>query len=83
MRTVLPEKALQGNLDPTVLFGPREKIRKEAERVLSSFGPGTGHVFNLGHGILPKTPVDNVKYLVESVREISEKIRSEGEAYAA
>src|SRR5215203_2655540 len=46
-------KALQGNMDPTVLFAPREKIREEAERVLQSYGTGAGHVFNLGHGILP------------------------------
>lgn len=66
-------KALQGNLDPTVLFAPKEKIRLETERVLKSFGPGPGHVFNLGHGILPKTPVENVRYFVECVKELSAK----------
>lgn len=64
-------KALQGNLDPAILFAPREKIRMETARVLRSFGPGAGHVFNFGHGILPNTPVDNVKYLIECVRELS------------
>src|SRR5215204_4140851 len=44
-------RALQGNMDPTVLFAPREKIRQETERVLQSYGTGAGHVFNLGHGI--------------------------------
>lgn len=64
-------KALQGNMDPTVLFAPKEKIRLETERVLRSYGDGPGHVFNLGHGILPKTPVENVKYFVECVKELS------------
>lgn len=64
-------KALQGHMDPTVLFAPKEKIRLETERVLRSYGDGPGHVFNLGHGILPKTPVENVKYFVECVKELS------------
>lgn len=67
------KKALQGNLDPTVLFAPKEKIREETERVLASYGTGTGHVFNLGHGILPKTPVENTRYFVECVKELSAK----------
>jgi uroporphyrinogen decarboxylase len=69
-------KALQGNLDPTVLFGTKEKIKAEAGRVLRSYGPEPGHVFNLGHGILPKTPVENVKYLIECVSEISTEMRT-------
>jgi uroporphyrinogen decarboxylase len=64
-------KTLQGNLDPCVLFAPKEKIRSEVERILKNFGEGSGHVFNLGHGILPTTPVENTKYLVECVKEIS------------
>jgi uroporphyrinogen decarboxylase len=64
-------KALQGNMDPTVLFAPREKIRLETERVLRSYGSGPGHVFNLGHGILPATPVENARYFVKCVRELS------------
>ncbi len=66
-------KALQGNLDPTVLFAPKEKIRLETERVLKSYGEGSGHVFNLGHGILPATPVENAKYFVDCVKELSRK----------
>ena len=66
-------KALQGNMDPTVLFAPKEKIRQETERVLQSYGSGAGHVFNLGHGILPKTPVENTKYFVECIKELSAK----------
>jgi len=73
-------KALQGNLDPTILFAPKEKIRSEAARVIRSYGNGPGHIFNLGHGILPTTPVENVRYLVESVRELSSRRRDEAQA---
>jgi uroporphyrinogen decarboxylase len=70
-------KGLQGNLDPTVLFAPKEKIREETERVLQSYGKHAGHVFNLGHGITPKTPVENTKYFVECVKELSVKYHAE------
>ncbi len=66
-------KVLQGNLDPCVLFAPKEKIRSEIKRILSNFEKGSGHIFNLGHGILPKTPVENAKYLVDCVKELSIK----------
>jgi uroporphyrinogen decarboxylase len=75
-------KALQGNLDPTVLFAPKEKIREETERVLNSYGFGGGHIFNLGHGITPKTPVENTQYFVECVKELSAKYHAENEAEA-
>lgn len=63
--------ALQGNLDPTVLYGDKDKIRKEAIKVLKSFGKHNGHIFNLGHGILPDVPPENAKYLVDVVKEES------------
>ena len=63
--------ALQGNMDPTVLYAPKEKIREEVKRVLSSFGEGSGHIFNLGHGILPDVDPENAKALVEFVKEES------------
>lgn len=66
-------KALQGNLDPCVLFAPKEKIKEEVGRILDSFGQGSGHIFNLGHGILPTTPVENTRYLVDCVKELSSK----------
>jgi uroporphyrinogen decarboxylase len=66
-------KVLQGNLDPCVLFAPKEKIRAEIERILQNFGNGGGHIFNLGHGILPQTPVENAKFLVDCVKELSIK----------
>jgi uroporphyrinogen decarboxylase len=59
--------ALQGNLDPTVLLGTPANLTATAERILKDAGPG-GHIFNLGHGILPMTPVDNAKALVDYVK---------------
>jgi uroporphyrinogen decarboxylase len=72
-KVVAGSKALQGNLDPCVLFAPKDKIRQEAARVLENFGTGSGHVFNLGHGILPTTPVENARHLVNCVHELSVK----------
>lgn len=66
--------ALQGNLDPAILYGTREMITKEIERIVSVFGNQSGHVFNLGHGIFPDVPVDHVAFLVEQVREQSVKL---------
>jgi uroporphyrinogen decarboxylase len=61
--------AVQGNLDPCVLLGDRETIRKRAEEILRQAGGRPGHIFNLGHGVLPPTPVDNVKFLIDLVHE--------------
>ena len=63
--------ALQGNLDPAVLYAPPHLIRHEVQTVLSAFGSGPGHVFNLGHGIHPDVNPDNVKILVDAVHELS------------
>ncbi|MFA6598350.1 MAG: uroporphyrinogen decarboxylase [Ignavibacteriaceae bacterium] len=63
--------ALQGNLDPTVLYGNEAKIREEAKKVLNSYGKGSGHIFNLGHGILPDVNPENAKALVRIVNEES------------
>ena len=60
--------ALQGNLDPHALFGSPEHVRTEALAVLDSAGDAPGHVFNLGHGILPETPLASVEALVEAVQ---------------
>jgi uroporphyrinogen decarboxylase len=65
--------ALQGNLDPAVLYAPKEKIKEEALKVLESFGNGNGHIFNLGHGILPDINPEHVKYLVDIVKEESKR----------
>jgi uroporphyrinogen decarboxylase len=61
--------AIQGNLDPIALFAPWDELKKRAQRVLDQAGGRPGHIFNLGHGILPHTPVDNVKRLVDFVHE--------------
>ena len=69
--------ALQGNLDPTILLARPETIRTEVGKVLAAFGQrenGFGHVFNLGHGILPSTPPEAVTVMLEAVREIDRKI---------
>ncbi|MCH9715517.1 MAG: uroporphyrinogen decarboxylase [Gammaproteobacteria bacterium] len=63
--------ALQGNLDPTVLLTSPESIRSEVARVLSAFGAGSGHIFNLGHGITPDVPPENLRVMIEAVRELS------------
>ncbi|GAC1342023.1 MAG: uroporphyrinogen decarboxylase [Myxococcales bacterium] len=69
-KRVGPKVALQGNLDPTSLFLPREKLEARARRVLGEArAAGGGHVFNLGHGILPGTPVEGARALVELVHE--------------
>ena len=62
-------KAVQGNLDPTVLFASPDQIRKRAHRLMDEAGPEPGHIFNLGHGILPQTPMENAIALVEAVHE--------------
>ena len=70
-RRVGSRVALQGNLDPMALFGTVEAIEREAERVLSAYGPGPGHVFNLGHGVSQHTPPEHVQALVEAVHSRS------------
>jgi uroporphyrinogen decarboxylase len=62
-------QVVQGNLDPCLLFGPSEGVEQGVKDVLASWSDSTGHIFNLGHGILPETPVENVKRLVEWVKE--------------
>jgi uroporphyrinogen decarboxylase len=61
--------AVQGNLDPAVLFAPLPELKMRVHEMLRRTGSRPGHIFNLGHGILPETPVENVKACVEIVRE--------------
>jgi uroporphyrinogen decarboxylase len=63
--------ALQGNMDPALLRAPPARIRQEVVAVLDSYGPGSGHVFNLGHGITPDIDPEHVRALVDAVREFS------------
>ncbi|MCL4819161.1 MAG: uroporphyrinogen decarboxylase [Vicinamibacteria bacterium] len=65
------DRAVQGNLDPTLLFAPRERLLARVDDVLARARSRVGHVFNLGHGILPGTPVENVKAVVEHVHAVT------------
>ena len=62
---------LQGNLDPCVLYAQPERIRAEVQRILAEFGQGSGHVFNLGHGIHPQVDPDHAEAMIEAVHELS------------
>lgn len=70
-RRVGDRVALQGNLDPSILYARPEVIHREVERVLREFGSGSGHVFNLGHGVHPQIPPEHVKAMVDAVRSLS------------
>lgn len=63
--------ALQGNLDPSVLLSSPKVIQEQVRAVLNAFGPGPGYVFNLGHGITPDVPVENVQAMIDVVHEMS------------
>ncbi|MGB1139365.1 MAG: uroporphyrinogen decarboxylase family protein, partial [Halioglobus sp.] len=63
--------ALQGNMDPAMLFASPERIRAEVDAILQGYGHGSGHVFNLGHGITPGVNPDHVTAFVDAVQEIS------------
>lgn len=69
--TVGSEVALQGNLDPAMLFTTPQRIEEGVRTVLEKYGRGKGHIFNLGHGILPETPVENAKAMVKAVKKLS------------
>ncbi|HLB25482.1 MAG TPA: uroporphyrinogen decarboxylase [Nitrospirota bacterium] len=73
-RQVGPNKAVQGNLDPIALMAPIPEIDKRVKEIIAAAGD-TGHIFNLGHGIVPETPVDHVKALVDSVHRHGESHR--------
>ena len=63
--------ALQGNMDPCVLYASPERIRQEVASILESFGPGDGHVFNLGHGVHPHVDPDHLAVMADAVHELS------------
>ena len=68
--------ALQGNMDPSILYASPQAIQAEVGNILASFGNGNGHVFNLGHGITPEVNPDNVSAFVDAVHELSEQYNS-------
>jgi len=65
-----PDIALQGNLDPLLLLAPPEEIRARVRSVHEALGGAPGHIFNLGHGVLPQTPVAGVAAFVDAVKEL-------------
>jgi uroporphyrinogen decarboxylase len=69
--TVGNQVALQGNMDPQFLYRTADEIRAEVARILQAYGSGAGHIFNLGHGILPDVPPENVAVLIDAVHELS------------
>ncbi|MCG8325648.1 MAG: uroporphyrinogen decarboxylase [Thiotrichales bacterium] len=78
-RRVGDRVALQGNLEPAVLYAADDVIENEVERILADFGPGNGHVFNLGHGIHPQVDPDKVAVLVNAVHEKSRQFHADTE----
>jgi uroporphyrinogen decarboxylase len=64
-----PDRGIQGNLDPTLLLGPLERVFAAADEVLARAGGRPGHIFNLGHGILPSTPIEHVQALARYVHQ--------------
>ena len=68
-----PDIAVQGNLDPTVLYAPKEHIEREVKRILDENAGRPGHIFNLGHGILPTVDPEHAKFMVECVHKHSGK----------
>jgi uroporphyrinogen decarboxylase len=72
------DRAIQGNLDPVTLFAPQKQVLERAENILKLAANRPGHIFNLGHGILPHTPVENVQALARFVHEHSEQLTAAG-----
>ena len=72
-RRIGDKVALQGNLDPAILFSTPEVITSEVEKILEDYGNGNGHVFNLGHGISQFTPPESARSLVDAVHTLSKK----------
>ncbi len=72
-QTLGPEVAIQGNLDPVALFASQPALERAIRVVLAQAGGRPGHIFNLGHGILPETPVENVRYVVDRVHELTQQ----------
>ena len=74
-RSIGYESAIQGNLDPVCLLSTQSYVKNEAKKILDKTAGIPGHIFNLGHGVLPSTPVDNVLALVDIVHEYSQNIK--------
>jgi uroporphyrinogen-III decarboxylase len=72
-KTVGYDKGVQGNLDPLVLLAEKSEIRRRAKEVLAQAENRPGHIFNLGHGVVQQTPVENAIALIEMVHELSQR----------
>ncbi|HEX5109311.1 MAG TPA: uroporphyrinogen decarboxylase [Vicinamibacterales bacterium] len=70
-----PDRAIQGNLDPTLLLGPTSRMFQHTDDILKRVGGRPGHIFNLGHGILPSTPVEHVQMLAQYVHSASRRLK--------
>ena len=77
------DRAVQGNLDPTLLLGPTDRMLAHAEDILARAGGRPGHIFNLGHGILPSTPVEHVQMLAQYVHRASRRFSTRREPWDA
>ncbi|MCP4706807.1 MAG: uroporphyrinogen decarboxylase, partial [candidate division Zixibacteria bacterium] len=73
-KAALPNKAVQGNLDPTILFGTPEHVKEKTLQILDSLDNHDNLIFNLGHGILPETPIESVQALVDMVHNYRDKV---------
>jgi uroporphyrinogen decarboxylase len=82
-RRLGPRMPLQGNLDPTVLYAPADIIRSRAREILEDVGPDTPHIFNLGHGVTPETPIEGVAELVHFVHEEGRRLREQASGAVA
>lgn len=76
VRAMFPDRALQGNLDPGALLGSEEELARRVRQVLEGAGTKAGHIFNLGHGILPMTKMEQARLLVRLVHDISRELRA-------
>ena len=74
-RRIGDDRAVQGNLDPTVLLGPPQRMFSQTDDILARVGGRPGHIFNLGHGLLPSTPVEHVQMLAQYVHSAARRIR--------
>jgi len=70
-RTIGYDRGIQGNFEPVALFGPIPEIRKRVKRIIDQAENRNGHIFNLGHGILPTTPIDHARAMIDAVHEFS------------
>jgi uroporphyrinogen decarboxylase len=73
-RAIGHDRAIQGNLEPAVLLADRSEIRRRAKEILDQAANRPGHIFNLGHGVFPQTPVDNAIALIDAVHELSQRL---------